>query len=139
MAIIRWQDPLSLVPRSFWNWPSLFDEEDWPITTKSHLDVYEEGDDVVVKAAVPGVAPDDVDVSYEDGRLWIKAEVKRDEKDKNYYYKGYSAYNYNVSVPNVDPNGEPYEAETENGVLTVKFKKATKKEAKKLKVKVKKK
>jgi HSP20 family protein len=122
-----------------WSWPSLFDEEDWPMTTSSHLDVYEEGDDVVVQAAVPGVDPDKIDVSFEDGRLWIKAEATRDEEKKHYYLKGRVAYNYNVTVPNVDPDGEPYEALTEDGILKVKFRKAKEKEAKKVKVKVQKK
>jgi HSP20 family protein len=136
MALIRWRDPFSLLPRPFWNWPSLLEEDSWPVTAESHLDVYEEEDDVVVKAAIPGVNPDEVDVSFEDGRLWIKAEALRNEKDKHYFVKGRVSYNYNVVVPNVDPDKEPFEASTDNGVLEVRFKKAKKKEAKKVKVKV---
>lgn len=138
MALVRWRDPLSLLPRWFGNWPDLT-EENWPITPSSHLDIYEEGGDVVVQAAVPGVDPDEIDVSFEDGRLWIKAEAVRDEGNKHYYYKGRVAYNYNVAVPNVDPESEPDEASSKDGVLTVRFKKAKEKEAKKVKVTVKKK
>ena len=137
MALIRRRDPFSLFPRAFWNWPSIFDDEAWPIATRTHLDVYEDGNDVVVQAAVPGVDPEKIDVSFEDGRLWIKAEAVRDEEGKHYYYKGRTAYNYNVTVPNVDPDSEPYEASSEDGVLTIKFKKAKEKEAKTVKVKVK--
>jgi HSP20 family protein len=109
------------------------------MTAESHLDLYEEGDEVIVKAAVPGVEPEKVDVSFEDGHLWIKAEATRDEKDKHYFVKGRVSYNYNLAVPNVDPSGEPSEASITNGVLEVKFKKAKAKEPKKVKVKVSKK
>ena len=43
------------------------------------LDVYETADDIVVRALVPGVGPDGIDVQYQHGTLTIRA--KTDEAD----------------------------------------------------------
>ena len=139
MAIIRWE-PFRLFPR-WGRWPSLWDdEEDWPEipSTGRGLDVYESGKEVVVKAAVPGVDPQKVEVTYEDGRLWIKAEVEEEEKDKKYYRKSARSFNYSLDVPQVNPAAEPKSAEVEGGVLTVIFAKAQpKKKTKRITVKAK--
>lgn len=139
MAIIRWE-PFRLFPR-WWRWPSLWEEEEeWPevpVTTRG-LDVYETEDEVVVKAVVPGVDPKKVDVTYQDGRLWIKGEVEEEEKGRKYYRKSSRSFDYALDVPNIDPASEPKSAVVEDGVLTVTFTKAKPKErAKKIEVKVK--
>lgn len=139
MAIIRWE-PFRLFPR-WGRWPSLWDEEeDWPEVSASGrgLDVYETGDQVVVKAAVPGVDPKKVEVTYEDGRLWVKAEVEEEEKGRKYYRKSARSFNYSLDVPNVDPAAGPRSAEVEDGVLVVTFTKTRpKKKAKKITVEAK--
>lgn len=139
MAMIRWE-PLRLFPR-WGRWPSLWDEEDgWPEVpvTDRDLDVYETEDQVVVKAAVPGVDPQKVEVIYNDGRLWVKAEVEEEEKGKKYYRKSARTFHYSLDVPNVDPAAEPKSAEVEDGVLVVTFVKAEpKKKIKKITVKAK--
>lgn len=140
MAIVHW-DPFRLLPR-WWRWPSFWEEEEeWltpPVTTKG-LDVYETENKVVVKAAIPGVDPSKVDVTYQDGRLWIRGEVEEEEKGRKYYQKSSRSYSYTLDVPGIDPQSEPEEAVIEKGVLTVTFAKAEpKKKAKKVKVKVKK-
>ncbi len=138
MALVRRRDPTDRFLHAFFNWPSLINEDDWPMTTKSHLDVYEEGNDVVVEAAVPGADPENLDVSFEEGRLWVKAETSREEEGKHYFLKGRTDYSYSVTVPNIDPASEPVEATTNDGVLTVRFKKAVEKQTKRIEVKSKK-
>jgi HSP20 family protein len=138
MAITRWE-PFRHFPR-WWRWPSLWEEEEeWPETPvpSRGLDVYETEGEVVIKAAVPGVDPQKVDVSYQDGRLWIRGEVEEEEKGKKYYRKSARSFDYALDVPNVDPAAEPKSAMAENGVLVVTFAKAKpKKAAKKVAVKV---
>ena len=50
------------------------------------LDVIEEGDDLLVRASLPGVTPEDIDVSIEDHVLAIKAgaEVEEEHKEGGY-------------------------------------------------------
>jgi hypothetical protein len=47
------------------------DVETWAIP----LDVVQEGDNIVVKASVPGVNPEDIDVSIENDVLTIKGQM----------------------------------------------------------------
>jgi len=139
MAIVHW-DPFRLFPR-WWRWPSLWEEEEeWPElpVTSRGLDVYETEDEVVVKAAVPGVDPKKIDVTFRDGRLWIKGKVEEEEKGRKYYRKSARSFDYVVDVPGIDPDKEPKSAEVSDGVLTVTFEKAQpEKKAKKVTVKVK--
>lgn len=69
-------------------WP----ERWWPaasmkITTPS-VDLYEEKDDIVVKAELPGMEKDNIEVNLSDNRLTIKGEKKQEEEvKKEGYYK----------------------------------------------------
>src|ERR687896_1542369 len=56
--------------------------ESWAIP----LDVVQEGDNIVVKASVPGVSPEDIDVSIENDVLTIKGQTKeeREHQEGNY-------------------------------------------------------
>lgn len=51
------------------------------------VDMYEEGNNLVVKAELPGVAKDDIDVSIDQGDLVIKGERKSEteRREGNYY------------------------------------------------------
>ena len=51
------------------------------------VDMYEEGNDLVVKAELPGVAREDIDVSLENGDLVIKGERRNEAevREENYY------------------------------------------------------
>ncbi len=50
------------------------------------VDVYETADDVVVKASLPGVRPEDIDVSVTGQVLTIKAECQAEEEEKSLNY-----------------------------------------------------
>jgi HSP20 family protein len=53
------------------------DVENWAIP----LDVVQEGDNIVVKASVPGVNPEDIDVSIKNDVLTIKGQTKEERED----------------------------------------------------------
>jgi HSP20 family protein len=57
----------------FPGWPDLFDD-------KLRVEEKRDGDDLVIRAEVPGVEPKDVDVSVHDGVLTVK--VEREEKSE---------------------------------------------------------
>jgi HSP20 family protein len=50
--------------------------ENWAIP----LDVVQEGDNIIVKASVPGVKPEDIDVSIENDTLTIKGQTKEERE-----------------------------------------------------------
>jgi HSP20 family protein len=104
------------------------------------IDVYETKDDVVVKAALPGVKPDQVEVSIAGDTLTIRGEVKEDRqiKEENYIRKErhYGSFCRSVVLPS-GIKADKADATFENGVLTLKIPKAEDAKPKTIKVKAK--
>lgn len=134
---------LDLVPWSFWRFPALRsfwdwdEEEEWSLsaTAPSGLSISEDDKNVYVTAALPGVDPKDVEVTFDKGILWIKGENKEEEKGRKYYRKATNAFSYRVAVPgDIDPKAEP-SATCKNGVMTVTFAKSAMAQPKKIAVK----
>lgn len=134
---------VDLIPRSFWRFPrvpSLWDEDEdmWlTTTTPSGLSISEDDKHVYVEAAVAGLDPKDVEVTFDKGVLWIKGEAKEEEEDKKkkYYRRSMQSYSYRVMVPGVlDSDVEP-DVTCKNGAVNVAFTKAPKTQPKKLTVK----
>jgi HSP20 family protein len=120
---------------------SLFDEEEegWlqEFSDASGLSVYEDENSVYVEAAVPGIKPEEIETTFDKGVLWVKAEKREEEKDKNkkYYRKAVTAFSYRIAVPgNIDESKQP-DASCKNGILKITFPKAQKTMAKKIPVK----
>ena len=128
MAIVRW-DPLKLS-----RWPDFWDDEDVSgLMGGSNLDLFETKDDVVVKASIAGVHEDKVDITFEKGVLWIRAEEEEEDREgKKYYRKASRNYSYKIAVPgDIDMSKDP-QAEITNGIVTVTFKKAEQAKPKKI-------
>lgn len=86
------------------------------------VDVYEEDGNVVAEMNLPGLSPDDIDVSVEDGVLTIKGERSEEKEDKNkrYYAKQIrrGSFERSVKLPkHVDI--DEASADYEDGVLKV--------------------
>jgi len=122
MAIIRF-DPFIQLQRQFFQ-PFLEDDE-WPeLTMTEGLNVYEEGENVIVEASVPGIPEEKLEITYEDGVLRVKgrSEEKEEEKKKNrviHRMQRISSFDYSTYLPRpIDE--KQIEAIVKNGVLTVK-------------------
>jgi HSP20 family protein len=88
------------------------------------LNVYEEGDNVVVEAQLPGTKPEDIDVRVERGTLTIRAETKADEErqERSYLVREHrrGTLERSLRLPEtVDPDA--CQASFENGVLRLTF------------------
>ncbi|MBP9819130.1 Hsp20/alpha crystallin family protein [Candidatus Woesebacteria bacterium] len=132
---------LSPLMRSMSRWPSIWDDDElFNVPSGSNnLDVYETENEVVVKANVAGIPADAVDVTFEKGVLWIKAEKAEESNDnkRKHYSKSTWNYSYRVAVPGlINYNVEP-QADIEDGVITITFQKAEASKPKKLQVKTK--
>jgi HSP20 family protein len=134
----------SLIPRRLLSFPSLSlpdfwdEDEEWLTSpsTQSGLSVYEDENKVYVEAAVPGIDPKNVEVTFQDGYVWVQGETKEEEnKKKKYYRKASRSFSYRVAVPgDVDTTKDP-EATYKHGVMTIAFTKSPKAQPKKIQVK----
>jgi len=102
------------------------------------IDMYHTANDVVVKAALPGVKPDDVEITIVGDTLTIKGEAKAEEevKREDYLYqeRRYGAFSRSVTLPS-GLDTDKAEATFENGVLTLTIPKVEKVKPKQVKVK----
>lgn len=133
---------LSLRPHPLLSFPSIWEDEELAFERPNNgLDVYETDNEVVVKAAVPGIKESDIDVTYEDGVLRIsgKTEEREEEKQKKkvvYSSQRVTSFNYATTLPRAIDSSK-ISAEIENGVLTVQAPLASEAKAKKVTVKTK--
>jgi len=134
-----------LIPRRLLSFPSFslpdfWDEDgEWLTTpsTQSGLSVYEDDNKVYIETAVPGMDPKNVEVTFQDGYLWVRGETKEEEEDKKkkYYRKASRSFSYRVAVPgDIDHSQDP-QATYKHGIMTVSFSKSQKAQPKKISVK----
>ncbi len=103
------------------------------------LDMYETDNAVVVETSLPGVNPENVEVSVQKGVLVIKGESTNEHEveEKNYYRKEVRSGSFYREVPLPTPVVEDkVTAEFENGMLKITAPKAQPAQAKKVDVKV---
>ncbi len=139
--IDRWFDRLT---EDFWRrpFPSLLFGDRWPLPTISikapSLDVFEEKDELVVKADLPGMNKDEIEVTVTENVVTIKGEKKKEEevKEKDYYRRerSYGSFVRSVELP-CEVKSDQIKANFKDGVLEVRMPKTE--EAKKKAVSIK--
>lgn len=91
------------------------------------VDIYETDQDVVLKASIPGVKPEDIDISIVGDDVTIKGhmEEKTEVKEENYVRREMrcGAMSRTVSLP-APVQADKADAKFENGVLTLTLPKA---------------
>jgi HSP20 family protein len=88
------------------------------------MDLVEDKDDLVLRADLPGLSEDDVDIEVKDGVLTISGERKTEEKkeEQGYYRveRAFGSFSRSLTLPDgIDP--EQVKAEFDNGVLEVRI------------------
>jgi HSP20 family protein len=103
------------------------------------LDVYEEKDDLIVKAEIPGLTKDEIDVSLDGSTLTIRGEKKKEEeiKEEDYYRceRTFGAFSRTIELP-ADVKPDKVNATFKNGVLEIRLPKSEEAKNKVVKVKV---
>jgi HSP20 family protein len=96
-----------------------------PNTWIPAVDIYQSGDhELVLKAELPDMSRDDIDITVENGTLTIKGEKKfaGDVKEEQFHHveRRYGLFNRSFSLPQTVDVGK-VAAEYRNGVLTIKL------------------
>ena len=103
------------------------------------LDVAENPEDFVVKASLPGVDPEDIEITYSENLLTIKGEVKSDREIKEEQYhlreRRYGAFSRSITLPK-HIQADKIQANCDNGVLTLRLPKAEEAKPKRISVQV---
>ncbi len=102
------------------------------------VDVSETEDNIIVKADLPGVKPEEIEINISDNILTIKGEKKKEEEEKkeNFYRveRYYGSFMRAIQLP-VDIDVEKVKATYKDGVLKITLpKKAEAKKAIKIEV-----
>ena len=101
------------------------------------VDVYQTDNEVVVKTTLPGVKPDEVEITVTGDTLTIKGETKAEEKVKreNYFRqeRRCGAFSRSVTIP-IAVRSEKAEATFQDGVLTITLPKAEEAKPKRIKI-----
>ncbi len=142
MPILRSRNLFNLPEPGFFN--RLWD--DFPFTEffkedntfLPDINVSETEKDIVIKAEVPGIGKDDIDITLSEGLLTIKGEKKSDheESKENYHLieSRYGSFSRSVRVP-LDLKSDDINATYKDGVLKVVLPKSESSVPKKIEVK----
>jgi HSP20 family protein len=102
------------------------------------IDMFETKDEVVVKAALPGVKPEQVEVTITGNTLTISGESNEENEVKEQDYirkeRRYGSFTRSVTLPN-GLKADKADATFENGVLTLKVPKSEEVKPKSIKIK----
>jgi len=99
----------------------------WRGSSIPAIDMYQTDNEVIVKAAVPGMKAEEVQISVTGDVLTIKGETsqKEEAEEKNYHIREqrWGAFERSVMLPTTVVSDKA-KAEFENGILTVTLPKA---------------
>jgi len=133
MAIVRWNDPFrefahlqNRINRVF---SDAYGQNDEGLTTSGSwvppVDIYQNGDhEIVLKAELPDLTREDIDITVDNGTLTIKGVKKlaNEVKDEQYHRieRQYGSFSRSFSLPQTVDSAK-VGADYKNGVLTVRL------------------
>jgi HSP20 family protein len=147
MAILRWEPFRNAMntPREFDRllreafYPASGEGEVSTRTWAPPVDIYENGDNLVLKAELPGINPDEVEIRVEDNTLYLKGERKFENEVKEQSYhrveRTYGTFTRTFSLPN-SIDAEKVAANYQDGVLTLTMPKKEEAKPKTIKINV---
>ena len=128
--------------RKLKNLMDLWLEESWPFDRRTlqpftseneknlmfspKIDVHEHEGKISIKAELPGVKKDDIEVSVDHNNVLIKGEKKLEkktnEKDYEYYECSYGSFQRSIPLP-YEVDMEKIKADFDNGILGIELEK----------------
>ena len=105
---------------------SLSMRDGWSASTPA-VDMYQTDDEIVVRASLPGIKADEVQINVTGDVLTLKGEVKHEEEknDKAWHIREqrWGSFQRSVALP-TNVVSDKAKAEFENGILTITLPKA---------------
>jgi HSP20 family protein len=102
------------------------------------LDVVENEDEFVVKASIPGINPDDLEITFTDHNLTIKGEIKDDRNVEESRYhlreRRFGRFERRLYLP-TEVNADQIEASYDAGVLSLRLPKSEEVKPKRISIK----
>ena len=133
MAIVRWSDPFrefaQLQNRINRVFSDTYGRDDEGLMTTGSwippVDIYQNGDhEIVLKAELPDMTREDIDITVDNGTLTIKGEKKASHEIKEDQFhrieRHYGVFSRSFSLPQT-VDAAKVGAEYKNGVLTVRL------------------
>jgi HSP20 family protein len=144
MNLVRW-DPFQeseaffnrLMPGRVIRWPSLENVQKTDWTPSANISETE--NEYVIRAELPAIKKEDVQVMIDNGVITIKGERKQQKEEKNEKYHRvesfYGNFERSFSLPD-DVNTDSIKCDSKEGILTVHIPKAAQKKSKPLQITV---
>lgn len=127
------RSPFSLLGPSMWPRMRMPEMEE----VQPSIDIFEEDGNVMVKAEIPGMRKEDIEVSLTDDTITISGEKKKEEKTekKNYYRleRSYGSFCRSFRLPK-EVQTDKAKANFKDGILEIKIPETE--EAKKKEIKI---
>jgi HSP20 family protein len=102
------------------------------------VDMYQTPNEIIIKAMVAGVKPEDLDVSITQDMITVKGsrQKTREVSEEHYYYKElyWGSFSRSILLPQ-EVDSENIDAVIKNGVLTIRLPKIDKEKTQKIKIK----
>lgn len=96
--------------------PSNWQPMNWDLA----LDVSESQDEFIVKASLPGIDPEDLEITFTNNTLTIKGETREENEEEGERYhlreRRYGTFSRSITLP-AGIEGDKIDARYENGVL----------------------
>lgn len=131
----KWFEDAFRRPFSFLSHPMMRGAEEIVPT----VDILENNGDIVVKAELPGVKKEDIDITLTDDTITISGEKKKEEevKKKDYYRyeSSYGSFCRTFSLPS-EVQSDKAKTKMKDGVLEIRIPKTEEAKKKEVKVKV---
>lgn len=104
-----------------------------------NVDMYDKKNEIVVKAELPGMTKDHIDLTINDGSLILKGELKKEGevKEEDYYSRerSYGEFTRTIALP-VGADTKKAKATLKNGILEITLPKKEEAKPKEIKVAV---
>jgi len=127
-----WMDPFAKLETLQKQMNQLFDvslaRSPWGDTTllggqwAPAVDLYDSPDNILIKADLPGLRKDEIELTIHDNQLILKGEKKKDARvEEDHYFKSerfYGSFCRTVPLP-VEVDADKVDASYQDGVLTV--------------------
>jgi HSP20 family protein len=97
--------------------PTLFQQ----FTGQTGITLYEDESAFHLEAQVPGVKAEEIQMSFENGNLYIEAKPTEEKKDVKYYYKTSRNFSYEIPLPEGIDESQIPDAICKDGILKISF------------------